>query len=187
VAGSSPLCIATYAAAVSVADDLGILQGNTLSVDRATENFAIDLATARGDVQTAYNDSLLTTFETAAQGACRGTQTMRNDANAVRNDIAIFGGDVATFSAESLEIPRRIRMLRASAASLRRDIAAAEYTPPGTPSDLTRLASATATARSGLALARSIVGGDVQTATELSAQANGYFAAAQTACDHLRR
>src|SRR6476660_2611979 len=75
--GSGALCDATYTAELTLATDLDRLQGSAMSAGRDTEGFVVDLETEQGDADTARRDSMLATFETAAQGVCRGIQTTR--------------------------------------------------------------------------------------------------------------
>ncbi len=185
--GSSELCVATYLAEVDLAGDLGAIDAGTMTTDHDTESFAIDVATEQGDVETAHRDSLLARFETAAQDVCRGTQATRDDAATVQRDLAVTEDDLAAFRAGSHTVTSRIPRLSVDAATLRRDIASAHYTPPKAMRDLASTGSAIETARSGLALARSLVAGAVQSATALSAQANAYAAAARGACNRLGR
>lgn len=185
--GSSALCVATYTAEVNLGADLGGLQGRTMTAEHDAESLVIDVATEQKDVQTADRDSLLATFETAAQAVCHGTQTTRNDADTVKGDLAVTEDDLATFRADARVVASRIPRLSVDAATLRHDIASAHYTPAGATRDLAATAPAIETARSALALARSLVAGDVQTAPAASTQANAYAAAAQSACNQLRR
>jgi hypothetical protein len=129
---------------------------------------------------------MLATFETAAQGVCHGTQTTRNDADVVQIDRGTINGDLATFTADSRVVTSGIPELSADAATLRRDIESADYTPPGATSDLAAIRAAIDSARSTLASARSFVTGAVQTATALSTEAKGYAATAQGGCNQLR-
>ncbi len=181
--GSSALCVATYLAEVNLEADLGVIQGGTLTAEHETESFVIDVATEQADVQTAYRDSLLARFETAAQGVCHGTQTTRNDAGTVQGDLAVTEADLRSFRAGVRVVRGRIPRLTVDAAILRRDIASAHYTPAGATRDLAAIASAIETARSGLALAHSLVAGTVQPDKALSTQANADAAAAQGACN----
>ncbi len=174
-------------AELNLGADLEVIQGGAMTADHDTESFAIDVETEQGDVETAHRDSLLARFETAAQGVCRGTQTTRSDADTVQSDLAVTEDDLAAFRAGSRGVTSRIPRLSVDAATLRRDIASAHYTPPGATRDLAAMASAIESARSGLALARSLVAGAVQTASALSTQANAYAEAAQGACDQLQR
>jgi hypothetical protein len=171
---------------MKLAGDLAGIQSSATGAGRDTESFVVDLESEQGDVETAQEDSRLATFETAAKGVCHGLQTTLNDLDAVHSDRTALARDLATFKAHSGAVTSGIPALSVDAATLRRDIASAHYTPWGANRDLAAVASTTESARSTLAAARSFVAETVDTATTLSIRANGYAAAAQGACKNLQ-
>jgi hypothetical protein len=183
--GGGAQCDATYTAELRLATDLDRLQGSAMSAGRDTESLVVDLETEQGDADAAHRDSMLATFETGGQGVCRGIQATRNDADAVRVDRGVMGGDLATFSADYRAATSTLSEVTVDAGTLRRDIASARYMPPGATSDLAAMPGAIDSARSTLVVAHSFVAGTLRTAAALATKTNGYSATAQDACNQL--